>query len=113
MPQHEVAKRLNLTRQTIGLMTKKAKEHTGQSDDLPTLMDAIAGQLRKAYTPVAVKPKRGRPRKNPLPGSEASLPAEKAVKEDYDHRISDAVNHQISSHGQESGGGDDGIDPTI
>jgi hypothetical protein len=66
MPRHEVAAKLNLTRQSIGLMLQRAKEHTGYSDDLPTLMDAIAGKL-KADAPMVVRVKQGRPRKNPLP----------------------------------------------
>jgi hypothetical protein len=70
----------------------------------PTLTDAIACQLKSSYTPEAVEPKLGRPRKKPLP--EASLPAEKAVHECFGHRISDAVH-------QESGDSGDGIEPTI
>jgi hypothetical protein len=83
MPQHEVAAKLNLTRQSIGLMLQRAKEHTGYSDDLPTLMDAIAGKL-KEDAPVAVRVKQGRPRKNPLPlpVSESSPFAEREKADD-------------------------------
>jgi hypothetical protein len=100
--QEDLDHRLNIT--------KRAAEQTGNSNDLQTLMEAIAGK-REFDRSIAVKPKRGRPRKTPLHASDPSLLSEKAARGDFDHRISEAINHHLL-HNQESGGDSgDGIDP--
>jgi hypothetical protein len=91
-------------------MIKRAKVETNNSDDLPTLMQAISGKHEtNPGRPAGVKPKQGRPRKQPLevPGTGAALAAEEAVQGEFDCRISEAVNHHFSD-GQESGGSGSG-----
>lgn len=96
MPLHEIAAKLGVTRQSIGNMLKRAKEHCNDSDDLDILMDALK-----------VRSRAGRPQRAP-PGSDLALLAREAVEVYPNMEISLAVNRYLKEV-QGSGG----IDPHI
>lgn len=96
MPLNEVAKKMDVSRQAAGNMLRRAKESCNNSDDLPTLMEALK-----------VKERPGRPQRAP-PGSDLALLAKEAV-EIYPNLPIDRAVNQYLVEVQESGG----IDPDI
>jgi len=96
MPLNEVAKKMDVSRQAAGNMLRRAKESCNNSEDLPTLMEALK-----------VKERPGRPQRAP-PGSDLALLAKEAVQIYPNLPIDRAVNQYLVEV-QESGG----IDPHI
>jgi hypothetical protein len=96
MPLNEVAKKMDVSRQAAGNMLRRAKESCNNSEDLPTLMDALK-----------VKERSGRHQRAP-PGSDLALLAKEAVQIYPNIPIDRAVNQYLREV-QESGG----IDPDI
>ena len=96
MPLGEAAKKMDVSRQAAGNMLRRAKESCNNSEDLPTLMEALK-----------VKERPGRPQRAP-PGSDLALLAKEAVQIYPNIPIDRAVNQYLTEV-QESGG----IDPHI